>query len=53
MASADGGRTWQQQHTPIESTLFGVRFLDVNRLRRSAIGLDDPRTTDAARRGAR
>src|SRR4029453_2846196 len=31
MASTDGGRTWQQQHTPVESTLCGVRFLDASR----------------------
>jgi photosystem II stability/assembly factor-like uncharacterized protein len=38
MASADGGRTWQQQHTPVESTLCGVRFLDTTR--GFAVGID-------------
>ena len=28
MASEDGGRTFHQQHAPIESTLFGVHFID-------------------------
>jgi photosystem II stability/assembly factor-like uncharacterized protein len=38
MASADGGRTWQQQHTPVESTLCGVRFVDANH--GFAVGID-------------
>jgi photosystem II stability/assembly factor-like uncharacterized protein len=38
VTSADGGRTWEQQHTPIESTLFGVRFLDARR--GFAVGID-------------
>lgn len=28
MASEDGGRTFHQQHAPVESTLFGVHFTD-------------------------
>ena len=28
MASADGGRTFRQQHAPVESTLSGVHFTD-------------------------
>jgi photosystem II stability/assembly factor-like uncharacterized protein len=28
MASTDGGRTFHQQHAPVESTLFGVYFTD-------------------------
>src|SRR5262245_5135738 len=28
IASQDGGLTWKQQSTPVESTLFGVRFTD-------------------------
>ena len=36
--SEDGGRTWQQQHTPIEITLFGVRFGDTKR--GFAVGMD-------------
>ena len=31
MASTDGGRTWTQQHAPVESTLFGVHFADAQR----------------------
>ena len=31
MASEDGGRTWKQQHVPIETTLFGVHFADAGR----------------------
>ena len=38
IASTDGGKTWQQQHTPIESTLFGVRFRDA--LHGFAVGID-------------
>jgi photosystem II stability/assembly factor-like uncharacterized protein len=38
IASADGGRTWQQQHTPVESTLCGVRFLDASK--GFAVGID-------------
>jgi photosystem II stability/assembly factor-like uncharacterized protein len=38
VTSADGGRTWQQQHTPVESTLFGVRFVDARR--GWAVGID-------------
>jgi len=30
MASEDGGRTFHQQHAPIESTLFGVHFIDAH-----------------------
>jgi photosystem II stability/assembly factor-like uncharacterized protein len=36
--SEDGGRTWVQQHTPIEITLFGVRFVDTKR--GFAVGMD-------------
>jgi len=38
MASDDGGRTWRQQHSPIETTLFGVYFADVRR--GWAVGID-------------
>ncbi len=38
MASTDGGRTWHQQHAPVESTFFGVRFLDNDR--GFAVGID-------------
>jgi photosystem II stability/assembly factor-like uncharacterized protein len=38
MASADGGKTWTQQHAPIESTLFGVRFTDAQH--GFAVGID-------------
>ncbi len=31
MASTDGGRTWRQQHSPVETTLFGVHFADAQR----------------------
>ena len=36
--STDGGLTWKQQTTPIESTLFGIRFTDAQR--GFAVGLD-------------
>jgi photosystem II stability/assembly factor-like uncharacterized protein len=38
MASEDGGRTFHQQHGPIESTLFGVHFTDARR--GWAVGID-------------
>jgi photosystem II stability/assembly factor-like uncharacterized protein len=38
LASDDGGRTWQQQHAPIESTLFGVHFTDARH--GWAVGID-------------
>jgi photosystem II stability/assembly factor-like uncharacterized protein len=38
IASTDGGRTWQQQHSPVENTLFGVRFVDARR--GWAVGID-------------
>jgi photosystem II stability/assembly factor-like uncharacterized protein len=38
MASDDGGRTWRQQHAPVESTLFGVDFADARR--GWAVGID-------------
>jgi photosystem II stability/assembly factor-like uncharacterized protein len=38
MASDDGGRTFHQQHAPIESTLFGVHFTDARR--GWAVGID-------------
>ena len=31
MASDDGGRTWRQQRSPVETTLFGVSFADARR----------------------
>ena len=31
LASADGGRTWQAQKTPVETSLFGVAFADARR----------------------
>lgn len=31
MASADGGRTWTQQRSPVETTLFGISFPDARR----------------------
>ena len=31
MTSTDGGLTWPQQAAPVESTLFGVRFIDAKR----------------------
>src|SRR5262245_56564849 len=36
-ASSDGGLTWRQQSTPVESTLFGVRFTDAQH--GTAVGL--------------
>jgi photosystem II stability/assembly factor-like uncharacterized protein len=38
MASDDGGRTFRQQHGPVETTLFGVYFADPRR--GWAVGLD-------------
>jgi photosystem II stability/assembly factor-like uncharacterized protein len=38
MASTDGGRTFQQQHAPIESTLSGVHFVDLQH--GWAVGID-------------
>jgi len=38
LASGDGGRTWRQQRSPVESTLFGVNFAD--RRRGWAVGAD-------------
>ena len=38
MASADGGRTFRQQHGPMETTLFGVHFADARR--GWAVGID-------------
>src|SRR5262245_12606153 len=38
LASQDGGRTWRQQTTPVESTLFGVQFSDTQH--GIAVGLD-------------
>ncbi len=38
MASADGGRTFHQQHAPIESTLSGVHFTDTQH--GWAVGID-------------
>jgi photosystem II stability/assembly factor-like uncharacterized protein len=38
MASADGGRTFHQQHSPVESTLSGVHFIDARR--GWAVGID-------------
>src|SRR5437867_3627902 len=38
MASADGGRTFHQQHAPVESTLSGVHFVDAQR--GWAVGID-------------
>src|SRR5437870_11245122 len=38
MASDDGGRTFHQQHAPVESTLFGVHFVDARR--GWAVGID-------------
>lgn len=38
MASDDGGRTFRQQHGPVETTLFGVFFADAQR--GWAVGLD-------------
>src|SRR3989442_13364180 len=31
IASDDGGRTFRHQHAPVESTLFGVHFVDARR----------------------
>jgi photosystem II stability/assembly factor-like uncharacterized protein len=39
MASDDGGRTFRQQHAPIESTLSGVHFVDARR--GWAVGIDN------------
>ena len=39
MASEDGGRTFKQQHGPVETTLFGVFFS--NAKRGWAVGIDD------------
>jgi photosystem II stability/assembly factor-like uncharacterized protein len=39
MASDDGGRTFRQQHAPIESTLSGVHFVDTHR--GWAVGIDN------------
>ena len=39
MASDDGGRTFRQQHSPIESTLSGVHFIDARR--GWAVGIDN------------
>jgi photosystem II stability/assembly factor-like uncharacterized protein len=38
MASADGGRTFAQQHGPVETTLFGIHFVDARR--GWAVGID-------------
>jgi photosystem II stability/assembly factor-like uncharacterized protein len=38
MASDDGGRTFRQQHGPVETTLSGVHFLDARR--GWAVGID-------------
>jgi photosystem II stability/assembly factor-like uncharacterized protein len=38
MASDDGGRTFHQQHSPVESTLSGVHFIDARR--GWAVGID-------------
>ncbi len=38
LASADGGRTWQQQVSGVEASLFGVSFADARR--GWAVGLD-------------
>jgi photosystem II stability/assembly factor-like uncharacterized protein len=38
MASNDGGRTFHQQHGPVETTLFGVHFADARR--GWAVGID-------------
>lgn len=38
MVSDDGGRTFTQQHGPVESTLFGVSFADAQR--GWAVGID-------------
>jgi len=38
MASDDGGRTFHQQHAPVESTLFGIHFADARR--GWAVGID-------------
>jgi photosystem II stability/assembly factor-like uncharacterized protein len=38
MASDDGGRTFRQQPSPVESTLFGVHFADTRR--GWAVGID-------------
>jgi photosystem II stability/assembly factor-like uncharacterized protein len=38
MASGDGGRTWKQQHGPVETTLFGVHFADAEH--GWAVGID-------------
>jgi len=39
MASDDGGRTFRQQHAPIESTLSGVHFVDAQH--GWAVGIDN------------
>src|SRR5439155_23242697 len=38
IASDDGGQTFHQQHAPVESTLFGVHFVDAGR--GWAVGID-------------
>jgi photosystem II stability/assembly factor-like uncharacterized protein len=38
MTTTDGGRTWRQQHVPVESTLFGTYFEDSQR--GWAVGID-------------
>src|SRR5262249_50688856 len=38
MASDDGGRTFHQQHAPVESTLFGIHFADAQH--GWAVGID-------------
>ncbi|HLK12579.1 MAG TPA: YCF48-related protein [Candidatus Binatia bacterium] len=38
IATDDGGRSWRQQHAPVESTLFGVYFADARR--GWAVGID-------------
>jgi photosystem II stability/assembly factor-like uncharacterized protein len=38
LATADGGRTWSQQQSPVESTLFGVWFASPER--GWAVGID-------------
>jgi photosystem II stability/assembly factor-like uncharacterized protein len=38
LATADGGRSWRQQRTPVESSLFGVHFADASR--GWAVGID-------------
>jgi photosystem II stability/assembly factor-like uncharacterized protein len=46
MASSDGGRTWQQQRSAVDTTLFGIHFADAQH--GWAVGSDSVivRTTD-------